>query len=161
MLDKWISIKSAYRVVLEDNTELILSGDHRLLTNRGFKHVQNTIPASAIDRISPVNRLVGTGAFAPQPVHDREYRRGYVCGMVRGDGNLAHYSYSRAGRSTDDVYRFRLALCDLEALERSQPFLETLAAPTTRSAFAHASESRRAATALRTESARTTSGSAN
>ena len=29
----------AYRVTLEDGTELIASGDHRFLTNRGWKHV--------------------------------------------------------------------------------------------------------------------------
>ena len=32
-------IKPAYRVTLEDGTELIASGDHRFLTRRGWKHV--------------------------------------------------------------------------------------------------------------------------
>jgi intein/homing endonuclease len=30
------------RVTLEDGTELVTSGDHRLLTNRGWKHVTGT-----------------------------------------------------------------------------------------------------------------------
>ena len=42
MLDKWITVKPAYRVTLEDGTELIVSGDHRLLSNRGWKHVVNS-----------------------------------------------------------------------------------------------------------------------
>src|SRR5436309_15913170 len=44
VIDKWITIKPAYRVTLEDGTELISSGDHRFLTNRGWKHVVNSQP---------------------------------------------------------------------------------------------------------------------
>jgi DNA repair photolyase len=152
VLDKWISIKPAYRVRLEDDTELVLSGDHRLLTDRGWKHVRNTKPGER-DRphLTLSNRLAGTGEFAAQPIHDRQYRIGYICGMVRGDGNLAHYSYERPGRTSGDVYRFRLALCERETLRRCRLFLETLAVPTTEFTFAEASETRRAATALRTQ----------
>jgi DNA repair photolyase len=39
VLAKWTGVRSAYRVVLEDGTELIASGEHRFLTNRGWKHV--------------------------------------------------------------------------------------------------------------------------
>ena len=31
--------KPAYRVTLADGTELVASGDHRFLTERGWKHV--------------------------------------------------------------------------------------------------------------------------
>ena len=34
-----VAVKPAYRVVLEDGTELVTSGDHRFLTERGWKHV--------------------------------------------------------------------------------------------------------------------------
>src|SRR3972149_7769744 len=33
----WIVRKPAYRIVLEDGTEVIASGDHRFLPNRGWK----------------------------------------------------------------------------------------------------------------------------
>src|SRR5947209_19948442 len=39
VLDKWITVKPAYRVLLADGTELITSADHRFLSNRGWKHV--------------------------------------------------------------------------------------------------------------------------
>jgi DNA repair photolyase len=39
VLDKWSSIKLAYRVALADGTELLASGDHRFLSSRGWKHV--------------------------------------------------------------------------------------------------------------------------
>ena len=109
VLDKWITLKPAYRVVLEDETELIVSGDHRLLTNRGFKHVLNT-DRSKPDRphLTLSNHLVGTGAFAPQPAQTVEYRRGYLSGLIRGDGTLGEYSYERVGRRDARVYGFRL-----------------------------------------------------
>ena len=124
VLDKWITLKPAYRVVLEDETELIVSGDHRLLTNRGFKHVLNT-DRSKPDRphLTLNNHLVGTGAFAPQPAQTVEYRRGYLSGLIRGDGTLGEYSYERVGRRDARVYGFRLGLTDLEALGRAREFL--------------------------------------
>ena len=36
----WSAVKPAYRITLEDGTELIASGDHRFLSNRGWKHVK-------------------------------------------------------------------------------------------------------------------------
>ena len=52
VLDHWSTVKPAYRVTLEDGTELIASGDHRFLTERGWKHVTGTRTArAAIGRI--------------------------------------------------------------------------------------------------------------
>jgi DNA repair photolyase len=42
VLAKWSTTKPAYRIVLEDGTELVASGDHRFLTDRGWKHVTGT-----------------------------------------------------------------------------------------------------------------------
>src|SRR5689334_18805300 len=124
VLDKWITVKPGYRVTLEDGTELIVSGDHLLLSNRGWKHVVNS-ERSQPDRphLTTCNRLVGTGAFAPQPVHDADYRRGYLCGIIRGDGTIWETKWRQARGSTHTGYRFRLALTDLEALRRAREFL--------------------------------------
>ena len=35
--DHWSTIKPAYRMMLEDGTELIASGDHRFLTRAGVE----------------------------------------------------------------------------------------------------------------------------
>jgi DNA repair photolyase len=125
VLDKWITIKPAYRVVLEDGTELITSADHRFLSNRGWKQVLNTA-RSQPDRphLTYNNHLVGTGQFAAQPAETSDYRRGYLCGMVRGDGHLGSYSYDRPGRTNSQVHSFRLALTDLEALRRAREYLK-------------------------------------
>src|SRR4051794_23103237 len=39
VLAHWRTVKPAYRIRLEDGTELIASGDHRFLTDRGWKYV--------------------------------------------------------------------------------------------------------------------------
>ena len=54
VLDHWMVRKPAFRVTLENGTELITSGDHRLLTDRGWKYVTGArvraAAASASDR---------------------------------------------------------------------------------------------------------------
>jgi len=84
------------------------------------------------------NSLIGTGAFAPQPVEDSDYRRGYLCGILRGDGHIGSYAYPRPGRSHGDVHRFRLALADLEALRRARDFLNREEIATTERVFSRA-----------------------
>jgi DNA repair photolyase len=42
VIDHWSSVKPAYRVTLADDTQLVASGDHRFLTDRGWKHVSRT-----------------------------------------------------------------------------------------------------------------------
>jgi DNA repair photolyase len=149
VLDKWISVKPAFRVVLADGTELILSGDHRLLTNRGWTHVRNS-GLDAPDRpyLTLANSLVGTGGFADQPAHDEDYRRGYLCGMVRGDGTLGSYSYARSGRNVADVHLFRLALADGEALARARAFLQRAAVATNERVFSVATAAHREINAI-------------
>jgi DNA repair photolyase len=52
-----------------------------------------------------------------------EYRRGYLCGLIRGDGRVGSYSYDQPERTNGDVHRFRLALADDEALQRAHSYL--------------------------------------
>jgi DNA repair photolyase len=149
VLDKWITVKPAYRVTLENGAELIVSGDHRLLTNRGWKHVLNSVRGQP-DRphLTTCNRLVGTGGFAPQPVHDADYRRGYLCGIIRGDGWLRLHDRRPVlgGRSTSGS--FRLALADLEALRRAREFLDLADVATKQRVFQQAAGARREMSAI-------------
>jgi len=124
VLHKWTTIKPAYRVVLEDGTELIASGDHRFLTDRGWKHVTGT-PNGEVDRayLTNSNRLIGTGQFATQPAERTAYRHGYICGVVRGDGTIWSTDYTRVDGALGQTRTFRLALCDTEALHRTSRYL--------------------------------------
>ncbi len=52
VLDHWSSMKPAYRTTLQDGTELVTSGDHRFLSDRGWKHVTGLNTARFSARIS-------------------------------------------------------------------------------------------------------------
>jgi DNA repair photolyase len=124
VLAHWSSIKPAYRITAEDGTELIASGDHRFLTARGWKHVTGAPPGR--DRrphLTVGSELLGTGSFAAPPRITDDYRRGYLCGLIRGDGHLKSYTDDRPDRGMDRRNRFRLALTDLEALSLAQAYL--------------------------------------
>jgi DNA repair photolyase len=150
--DHWRTLKPAYRTTLADGTELVTSGDHRFLTNRGWKHVTGAM-AGARRRpyLTFNNELLGTGRFADTPEHDEDYRRGYLCGIVRRDGTLGSDSYSRPGRNVDDHHRFRLALTDIEGVRRSQDFLAQGDVVTDEFEYAVAGHGHKPVTAIRTQ----------
>jgi DNA repair photolyase len=152
VLDHWRTVRRAYRVTLADGTQLVASGDHRFLTNRGWKHVTDSSGPISRAHLTTNNDLLGVGALAQPPRHDLDYRRGYLTGMIRGDALLASYHYERAGRTCGDVHRFRLALADAEPLDRTRHYLDREGIPTTTFAFAPATPTRRAMTAIRTQS---------
>jgi DNA repair photolyase len=149
VVDKWITIKPAYRITLESGAELVASGDHRLLSSRGWKHVINTA-RSEPDRphLTTRNHLVGTGAFAPHPIQDADYRRGYLCGVIRGDGALA---LRECGRHRGTPYisgNLGLALADLEALRRTREFLKSADVGTSQRVFQRAAGAPREMSAI-------------
>jgi len=153
VLAHWSTIKSAYRVALEDGTRLICSGDHRFLTGRGWKHVTGAEQGAARrPHLTTNDKLMGVGAFAEPPKEPADYRRGYLCGMVRGDAYIASYTYQAPGRALGELYRFRLALIDTEALDRTRNYLASVGIGTTEFIFAEESATRRRMTAIRTSS---------
>ncbi|MGW0213877.1 intein-containing Rv2578c family radical SAM protein [Micromonospora chokoriensis] len=150
VLDKWSTVKPAYRVTLADGTTLIASGDHRFLSDRGWKYVTGAMQGGGKrPYLTTNNRLVGTGRFAAGPKESLDYRRGYLCGMVRGDAHLGTHSYSYG-----TVHRFRLALIDDEALSRSARYLAQEGIETRRFSFTPASATRRPLSAIRTSKQR-------
>src|SRR6267378_3540251 len=63
VLAHWQTLKQAFRVTLEDGTTLIASGDHRFLTQRGWKYVTGlTCGAGQRPHLTAGNSLPGTGA---------------------------------------------------------------------------------------------------
>jgi len=57
VLAAWSTVKPAYRVTLDDGTELVASADHRLLSDRGWRHVA----AGPGESLDPGDKLVGVG----------------------------------------------------------------------------------------------------
>jgi DNA repair photolyase len=150
VLDHWWTVKPAYRVTLEDGTDLVASGDHRFLSDRGWKHVTGSEQGrNRRPHLTVSNKLLGTGRFASPPGDGPEYRRGYLCGMIRGDGHLGPYSYPRPGRANVNVHQFRLALVDLEGLQRVRKYLADLDVATTEFVLQRAVGARKQVDAIR------------
>jgi len=106
VLDHWSTSKPAFRVTLTDGTRLVASGDHRFLTDRGWRHVspaEHGLPAMAVG-----DRMFGVGHFAEPPKESPDYQAGYLCGLVRGDaasGGMAHEgdAWIRADSYLEDI----------------------------------------------------------
>jgi DNA repair photolyase len=155
VLAHWRTVKPAYRVLLADGTELVASGDHRFLTERGWKFVDRGGGPAQRPYLTQNNTLMGFGNIASSVrqcdsrSHTREYKRGYLCGLIRGDGHLGVYRYSRPGRANADQHRFRLAMIDGDALERATRFLSDFGIPTDRFLFQNESPTRQRMEAIR------------
>ena len=147
----WRTTKRAFRITLADGARVVASADHRFLSERGWKYVTGKM--NGADRrpyLTTGNSLLGFGAMSDPPKVDADYRRGYLTGMIRGDGSLGVYDYSGPGNRVRRVHRFRLALADAEALDRSRSYLDQLGVATTTFRFSEATEKYAAVTAIRT-----------
>ena len=132
VLAHWSVIKPALRVTLEDGTTLVASGDHRFLTQRGWKFVTGAGRGPLCrPHLTTNDTLMGTGAFAEAPRQEVDYRRGYLCGMIRGDARLGALTSVRGEAGCiGALHPSRLAPCDQEALSRTRDYLSEFAVPT-------------------------------
>jgi DNA repair photolyase len=131
VIDHWSTIKPAYRVALEDGTKLITSGDHRFLTGRGWRYVTGLKPGPGQRPHLRINsKLMGTGEFASPPKDGPEYRRGYLSGMIHGDGQVGSRTDEPPNEGVRRVDEFRLGLTEIEAWQRASRFLTELGVPT-------------------------------
>ena len=153
VLAHWSTVKPAYRVSLEDGTQLIASGDHRFLSDRGWKHVTGSEHGrQRRPHLTVNNKLLGTGRFAAPPKDTPDYRRGYLCGLIRGDAYLGSSSYRRADGTNGQLHWFRLALVDDEALRRARSYLAGLDIATREFVFQPATATRKQLNAIRNQS---------
>jgi len=149
VLAHWSTVKRAYRVVLSDGTALVASGDHRFLTERGWKHVTaGTGGARQRACLTTNNKILGVGSLGAAPKDSPDYRRGYLTGMIRGDGLLRAYRYP-----SGVIRHFRLALADAEALDRTRAYLADAGVPTRQFVFASARGDRKEMRAIRNQTA--------
>ena len=153
VLDHWSTVKPAHRVVLEDGTEIVCSGDHRFWTARAkWKHVTGA-ECGRLRRphLTLNDKLMGVGRLASPPDQNADYRAGYLCGMIRGDGHLASREYARPNGKSWTHHFFRLALIDIEALRRTRSYLDAIEVETKEFLFAAAAGDYQEITAIRTQ----------
>ena len=147
VIDVWSTVRLAFRTLLDDGSELISSEDHRFLSKRGWKYVTGAEHGPDQRPFLTVNNtLLGPNAFAVAPEHDADYRRGYLTGMIRGDGTLGSYR----GADGRTVHGFRLPLADLEGIRRTREFLDEFGIGTQEFLFAVGSDTRREMSAIGT-----------
>ena len=152
VLAHWSTVKSAYRVALADGTEIVASGDHRFLTGRGWKYVTGAMGGpNQRPYLTTNDSLLGFGRTVASVEACAEYRRGYLAGMVRGDGHLKTYCYQRDGGRINTFHQFRLALIDAEGLDRTADYLRRDGVITTRYEFSHETATRRPLSAIRVQ----------
>jgi DNA repair photolyase len=153
VLAHWSTVKPAYRIILEDGTRLVASGDHRFLTERGWKHVTGAEQGPGQRPfLTTSNKLMGFGGFAEPPKAAAEYRRGYLCGMIRSDATMRSGVYPNRLGVMSEQNQFRLALVDIEGLARTRDYLGRAGISVTEFAFSPASDTRKAMTAIRCSS---------
>ena len=153
VLALWETRKRAYQITLEDGTRLIASADHRFLTERGWKFVTGTeYGPNQRPFLTTNNKLMGVGAFCAPPEKNSDYRRGYLAGLIRGDGLLGVYRHNRLGRRHGEIHQFRLALTDVEALQRAEHYLRDFEVPTHSFVFAEGNVQHRTMHAIRASS---------
>jgi DNA repair photolyase len=144
VLAHWSTVKPAYRVVLADGTQLVCSGDHRFLTERGWEHVSGAESGPMRRPVLTVSStLMGTGGFAEPPQQTAAYRRGYLCGIIRPDTTIGHYAYAPRYYDESSVHSFRLALAGREGLARMSDYLASVSIGRHESASAGDSPGRR------------------
>ena len=151
VLDHWSTIKSAYRVVLEDGTELVASGDHRFLSDRGWSSVSGSEQGHPHrPHLTRGSRVVSIGRFEDSPDHSADYRLGYLCGVVRGEACLGSAREARTDRGRGEDHRFGVAIADLDAARRAREYLAGFGIPTRQFAAAAAGGAARGTVAIRT-----------
>jgi DNA repair photolyase len=154
VLDKWSSLQWAYLVNLEDGTELVASDRHRFLTERGWKHVIGADHGPLKRPHLTVGiKLLGLAGNVDPPAKDADYRRGYLCGVIRGDGGLRRHERIRRDGRSYMAHSFHLVLNDFEALTRANSYLEHFRVLTHMGTHQQASGNHRATAVVRTSTA--------
>ena len=127
VLNKWAVEKPSYKITLASGVELICSGDHRWLSNRGWKYTTGDMSGKGRrPYLTDRNYLIGLTItdYTQYKEFTDEYKMGYLSGIIRGDGNLTEYHYGEQhGRKTDDQYHFRLVMKEYDAILRTKEYL--------------------------------------
>ncbi len=64
VLAHWQSVKQAFRIRLDNGTTIVASGDHRFLTERGWKRVTNSRGSVRRANLTTGDTLLGAGALS-------------------------------------------------------------------------------------------------
>lgn len=131
--NKMVTREHVYEVTLDNGLSCKCSENHRWLTEREWKY---TMPArTGMRPFLTTNNKVSIASSQINLSLDEtdDYRRGYLSGMIRGDGHLCKHSNLisrfRPDRNNatytfmQHAYQFNLRLKDIEAIDRTAKYL--------------------------------------
>lgn len=113
--NKITTVKSVYEITLENGNKVKCSGDHRWLTDRGWKY---TTAKSNRPFLTTKNKIrITTATFFNSPLATDNYKKGYLSGMIRGDGTMTKEN-NKNGQTG-----FQLRLNDKQGIEITNKYL--------------------------------------
>lgn len=142
VLHAWSSRKRAYRVDLDNGMSATCSADHRWLTDRGWKFTTGAMSGPAQrPYLTAQNSVRVLSAPSVTPAITDDYKRGYLSGIIRGDGHIGtHGPYERNAvrknrgdklyHRVDYQHQFTLRMKDQQALDRTESYLTHFGIPT-------------------------------
>ena len=114
----------AYKITTQDNNTLICSGDHRWLTiGRGWKFTTDSDKHPQRKHLTLNDSIQKIGDIYKKEPFTHEYKKGYLEGMMDGDGCVWKCIDKRSGFTNRKI---RIALADMEALIRSKEFMQDM-----------------------------------
>lgn len=116
----WWSKKPTLRLITR-NSEVVATAEHRWLQGRDFRWSQT-------DRLAAGRQLRHMPVVSEEAIDD-DYRVGYVAGLSLGDGTFRYQPGWRSSRLGFPAAYWRVALVDLEPLERLVDFLARFGVP--------------------------------
>ena len=102
--------KQRCRITFENGISIVCSTDHKFLTNDHHRWIEA--------RNLRLNSKLYSLMLKPPElfIENEKYKKGWLAGVIDGDGTLKHYKYN--------VWQFRLAMIDKEAIDRAENYLK-------------------------------------
>lgn len=126
VLAHWSSMQYAYRVELKNGIYVICSEDHRWLDRRGawkstVKKLSGIYNSSRLN--TKTSHIRGIGKFTDSSKWNEtvDYRHGYLCGIMQGDGCVGHWKNKKTSGMS---HHARLVMKDHEAIDRADRFFK-------------------------------------
>lgn len=120
----------AINVKFSNGESLTITKNHKVLTKRNLYN--NKYDYCNIGDLKVGNKvfhlpIIDSHLNIQTPVIDDDYKIGYLIAMIQGDGSLKHYNRKNDGC---DVFKFRIAVKDIEIINRCKQFLDDFNIPT-------------------------------
>jgi MoaA/NifB/PqqE/SkfB family radical SAM enzyme len=125
VLNKFKRKSNTIEIILNDNKELIVTNEHKILSNRG--HLDNSWREAEKFIINQEIRINPYQEESQPNIYDDEYINGYLTGIILGDGGLnKKYVKWSKDKKYKWKYRFRLAMKDMEPIYRVHEYFKLL-----------------------------------